>query len=119
MRTFISFKTLFISIFLLAQAQSNELYFFSAAKPSGLGTLCVVPVVVVVVVVVGPLLELTHVQFFRGVFKSCQIFYILSKPKQHFREVCSRVARMFKPTSQVTFPEVRSKRCVQRNYDWK
>ncbi len=78
MRTFISFKTLFISIFLLAQAQSNELYFFSAAKPSGLGTLCVV---LVVVVVGGPLLELTHVQFFRGVFKSCQIFYILSKPK--------------------------------------
>ena len=72
MQTFISYKTLFISIFLLAQAQSNELYFLSAAKPSGLGTLCVL--LLLVVVVGGPLLELTHVQFFRGVFKSCQIF---------------------------------------------
>ena len=33
---------------------------------------------------------------------------------RHFGQVCSRVARFFKPTSQVTFPEVRSKRCVQR-----
>ncbi len=54
--------------------------FLSAAKPSDLGTLGVV-----LVVVVGgwgaPLLELNHVQFFRGVFKSCQICSILSKPK--------------------------------------
>ena len=48
--------------------------FLSAAKPSDLGTLGVVLVVLVVVVGGGPLLELTHEQFFRGVFKTCQIF---------------------------------------------
>ncbi len=52
--------------------------FLSAAKPSDLGTL---GVGLVVVVGGGPLLELSHVQFFRGVFKSCHIFSILSKPK--------------------------------------
>ncbi len=46
--------------------------FLSEAKPSDLGTLGVV--VLLVVAWGGPLLELTHVQFFRGVFKSCQIF---------------------------------------------
>ena len=49
--------------------------FLPAAKPSDLGTLGVV------VVVVGPLLELSNVQFFRGMFKSCQIFNIISKSK--------------------------------------
>ncbi len=44
--------------------------FLSAAKPSDLGSIGVL----LLVVVVGTLLELTHVQFMRGVFKSCQIF---------------------------------------------
>ena len=44
--------------------------FLSAAKPSELGSIGVL----LLVVVVGTLLELTHVQFMRGVFKSCQIF---------------------------------------------
>ncbi len=50
--------------------------FLSAAKPSDLGTLRVL--LFLVVVGGGTLLELTHVQFFRGVFKSYQIcFYPL------------------------------------------
>ena len=44
--------------------------FLSVAKPSDLGS---IGVLLLVVVVVGPLLELTHVQVMRGVFKSCQI----------------------------------------------
>ena len=63
------------------------------AKPSDLGTLGVV----LVVVVVGG---------------GGDHFWNL--PMCSFLEVCSKVARFFKPTSQVTFPEVRSKRCVQR-----
>ena len=59
--------------------------FLPAAKPSDLGTLGVVVFVVFVVFCFfvgggGPLLELTHVQFFRGVFKSCQIFLSSQNP---------------------------------------
>ncbi len=60
--------------------QKDSFDFLSAAKPSDLGTLGVV-VLLLVVVGGGPLFCFYHVQFFRGVFKSCQIFSILSKPK--------------------------------------
>ncbi len=53
--------------------------FFSATKPSDLGTLSVV-VLLLVVVWGGPLFFFYHVQFFRGVFKSCQIFLSSQNP---------------------------------------
>ncbi len=77
----------------LEKPRSLEVSFLSAAKTSDLGTL---GVVFLLWLLGGPLLELTHVQFFRGVFKSCQI---ISKPKYHFVEVCSRVARFYKQSN--------------------
>ena len=60
--------------FLSSISRVSRPFFFSEAKPSDLGTFGVVLVVVVDDDWGGPLLELIHVQFFRGEFKSCQIF---------------------------------------------
>ncbi len=82
--------------------------FLSAAKPSDLGTLGVV----LLLVVEGHFWNLSMCSFSELCSKVARFFNIFSKLKKHFAEVRSRVARFYRPTSQAIFPEVCSKRCV-------
>ena len=59
----------------------------------------------------GALLDF-QVQFFRGVFKSCQIFSSPLSPTTS-RNVC-KTCQIFLIPTQVTYPEVFSERCVER-----
>ncbi len=68
------------------------LLFLSEAKPSDLVTLGVLLLLIFLLVCGGGFLELTYVQFFIGVFKSCQILYthLPSIFRGAFKEVRSK-----------------------------
>ncbi len=98
------------------------LFFLSAAKPSDLGTLGVV----LLVVGGGDLFWFPMCSFSEVCSKVARLANIISKPKQHFAKVCSRFAGFLKthPSSNISrgaFKEICSKRCIEHtsgNVTW-